>query len=238
VGRALAQPAAASYLVEYEVAAFADAEGWLLLMDDDVAGRSDWQDGVLTYDFRQGAAYLGIDNRLDPLRGAPDAVILLLESDGGGQQLAIRLRDSMGQYFQATIAQLDQPGTLRAERSLHDIGGPSWQVFGGAADRIARPPLMVTSIIMDAGPGRLYGAVRLRGIRARTLLRQEEGLRVHATPKLPIEHWPCWPLRWVMGALPAPYRRRQGCSRCALADPTRGRPCWPCGRLSRLPASL
>src|SRR5258708_7139416 len=59
---------AAPMLVEYEVATFSDAEGWLLLVDDDLAGNSDWLAGTLTYDFRQGATLLAIDNRLEYLR--------------------------------------------------------------------------------------------------------------------------------------------------------------------------
>jgi hypothetical protein len=95
----------------------------------------------------------------------------------------LRVRDSVGQYFDATIAQLARPGPMQAERALHDIGGPHWQVFGGPADRIARPPLMVKTILMTAGPGWRYGAVRLRSLRVRTRLRQEEGLRLRAAPE-------------------------------------------------------
>ena len=59
-GRAVAQPADPLFLVDYAIAAFSDAEGWLLLADDDMAGKSDWKNGVLTYDFRQGASFVGI----------------------------------------------------------------------------------------------------------------------------------------------------------------------------------
>jgi hypothetical protein len=83
---------------------------------DDVAGNRDWTGGVLTYDFRYGAVVLGITNRLDMLRGKPAAVIVSLESDGGGQRLTLRLRDSAGQYFESSIVQLSQPGIVQADR--------------------------------------------------------------------------------------------------------------------------
>ncbi len=167
-----------SYDVEYRIASFDETEGWLLSIDDDVAGGTDWRDGTLTYDFRRGAQALAIENRLETLRGSPDAIVLLLDSDGGGQHLSIRLRDSGGQYFETTIAALDHRGVLRAERSLRDIGGPSWNVFGARTDRVARAPLAVTSIAMAVGPGRPTGWVRLQSLRVHARLQAADGLRL------------------------------------------------------------
>ncbi|MGH2346549.1 MAG: hypothetical protein ACRDG4_15090, partial [Chloroflexota bacterium] len=64
---------------------------------------------------------------------------------------------------------------------------PTWRVFGGPADRIARPPLTVAAILMTAGPGRPTGAIRLRQLRVRTRLRRADGLRLHAAP-VPARH--------------------------------------------------
>ncbi len=185
--RIAARPPEPWFATEYTVASFSDAEGWLLFEDDDVAGNSDWKGGVLTYDFRAGATYVGIANRLDAFRGRPDAVVLLGESDGGGRRLAIRLRDRTGQYFQTTIARLDRPGALRAMRTLHDLDGPAWTVFGGPADHIVRPPLTVAAILMTTGPGRRTGTVWLRRLRVRTRLQRADGLRLDAAP-VPARH--------------------------------------------------
>ncbi len=181
-GRLLAPQDEPSYLVEYTVATFADAEGWLLVADDDVAGASDWRSGDLTYDFRHGATYLGISNRLDTLRGTPEEIILTVESDGGGQELTLRLADSTNQFFDATIVRLDRTSTLRAVRSLHDLGGKAWTVFGGAGDRVPHPPLTVRALFMSARQGRLAGWVRLRSLSVRTRLRRDEGVRLSAAP--------------------------------------------------------
>lgn len=172
-----------TYLAEYTVATFADAEGWLLVEDDDVAGVSDWREGYLTYDFRHGATSLGIADRLDVLRGTPEAIILTVESDGGEQELTLRLADSTNQFFDTTIARLDRSSTLRAVRSLHDLGGTAWMVFGGAGDRVPHGPLTVRAIFMSAGPGRHTGRVRLLNMSVRTRLRREDGVRLSAAPQ-------------------------------------------------------
>ncbi len=180
--RVLAREGTRSYLADYTVATFTDAEGWLLVEDDDVAGISDWRRGTLTYDFRHGATYLGIANRLEGLRGTPDALVLTVESDGGGQELTLRLADSTNQFFDTTFVRLNRSSTLRAVRSLHDLGGNAWQVFGGAGDRVPHPPLTVRAIFMSVGPGRRLGRVRLRNLSVRTWLRRDEGVRLSAAP--------------------------------------------------------
>jgi len=154
---------------EYTVFRFHEIEGWRCTTYDPVAakdagsaGTSGLRQGKWTFDFSQGASWLGLVPRDIALPGTPKQMRIRLRGSTGGRGLRLRLM-SLIQAFERTVPVPAGDGEHELVFPLPPAEG--WQWFGGHNDGQIRGPLRIAGLFLDAGEKKDRGELELLDIR-------------------------------------------------------------------------